>query len=199
MSSILSDALLILDSNGHPTTEGSHQVDLPHGRGTSSGTVPAPAAGSGPPPHVAPPAAREGARRTFGGNQYWKVPGGHLVYNAADESIDAHCDHPDHVDPRNRCRINRKRFACKRGLKDAQGRPIGFLLAWLAAAPNADSAFSHKKLAKTKDLHPDELELFSRGKRCAGRQWVKTNRLNDLLALERPRRDGEESEPEGIP
>ncbi len=126
------------------------------------------------------------------------MPGGHLVYNAADESIDAHCDLKEHVDRKNPCRLNRSRFVCKRGLNEARGRPVGFLMAWLAAAHHADSATSHKHMSRTRQCHAEDLAHFSFAKRSRGRQWVVDNGLTDLLGLERPKRGGEGEEPEGL-
>jgi hypothetical protein len=172
-----------------PTTCPTSSRDTP--------SVPSSSSGGGPPPVA--PAVPPGGRHRFGGNLYWPVPGGFLVYNRADESIDGHCSCDAHEDRRNACRINRVRLACKRGSNLARGRPIGFLMAWLAAASTKDDAASHKRMSNPRTRTPDDLEHFTLAKRESGRQWVvDRGGMTDLLGLERPQRPGEGPEPEGL-
>ena len=76
------------------------------------------------------------------------------------------------------------------GRKVAQGRPLGLLAAWLHAGcqPAIADRDDHKAFQPTRE------------QRLAGRALVHADPNADLfLAFERPRRDGEESEPDGLP
>ena len=68
----------------------------------------------------------------------WKVPDmqGRLVFDPHRNSLAAHCDVPEHNTSRTaKCIINRNCEAWKGALRTpkqrSQGRPVGFLLAWL--------------------------------------------------------------------
>ena len=76
------------------------------------------------------------------------------------------------------------------GRKVAQGRPLGLLAAWLHAGcqPAIADRDDHKSFQPTRE------------QRLAGRALVKADPNADLfLAFERPRREGDDSEPEGLP
>ena len=76
------------------------------------------------------------------------------------------------------------------GRKAAQGRPLGLLAAWLHAGcqPAIADRSDHKAWQPTRE------------QRIAGRALVRADPNADLFfAHERPRKEGEDSEPEGIP
>ncbi len=133
--------------------------------------------------------------RVFAHNQCWAVPGGWVVYNAAAESLDAHCSCFAHRNPSNPCRLNRTRTG-GRG-QTARGRPLGLLLAWLRASPCHITRDRHKHMVDVKKRQPGDELFFALDKREFARQWLVDNGLNDLLGLERPQRIGEPSEPVG--
>jgi hypothetical protein len=136
------------------------------------------------------------AARSFGANQYWRVPGGFLVYNVLEESLDAHCSCDKHVNRKNPCRVNRTRLET-RGSPE-KGRPLGFLMAWLAAQGCRDSEFAHKSMAIPHRRRPEDLPFLLLARRQAGRTWLQDHGFHDLLGLERPKRDGEPDEPLGL-
>ncbi len=115
---------------------------------------PPPAAADPPRPNRRPPPA------------HWdrhELPlGGDLVYDARMNSFAAHCRSPGH----GLCRVNR---TCNGSdTKQAQGRPVGFLAAWLLVGDMYPDRASH--LAASRDeirLCPDT--------RLRGREWVGTS------------------------
>jgi len=80
----------------------------------------------------------------------------------------------------------------------ARGRPLGLLMAWLAAAECKASRDKHKHMVNPKHKEPGDELWFSHEKRVAGRQWLIDHGYADLLAKERPCRPGEGDEPEGV-
>ena len=89
-----------------------------------------------------PPAARPVGGRAGGGGRSGEeilridVPGGRLVYYAESQDFKVFCMDAGHLN------CEKKRTA-KPGIRKGQGRPIGFLLGWLAAADNHEDASSH--------------------------------------------------------
>jgi hypothetical protein len=154
-----------------------------------------PASSSGAPPAVGLPPVPLVEDRFFGGNQQWPVPGGFIVYNVRGDSLDAHCSCNRHDDRHNPCRLNRTRSVCKRGINKARGRPLGYLMAWLAAAHLKGSAAEHKDMTKPRLQTPVDLESFSLARREAGRQWIVDRGYTDLLEIERKKLDSEPAEP----
>ena len=77
----------------------------------------------------------------------------------------------------------------------AQGRPMGFMLAWLAEAPPAISRFDHVHLFKP------SYEVRARHRERGMLQAAELPNLGDLFAKERPPRQhlGEGDEPRGCP
>jgi hypothetical protein len=138
------------------------------------------------------------APRFFSGHESWQVPGGWIVFNSTELSLDAHCSHPEHRCTRNPCRLNRSSEECRRGLNMARGRPLGLLMAWLAAGGRKSSMEKHKATLKPYERDEGDLEFFSLEKRTAGREWLKIQGHATLLAKERKRRTGEPEEPAGI-
>ena len=78
---------------------------------------------------------------------------------------------------------------CRPGPKKAQGRPLGFLAAWL---------LSHEASATQHD-HVFNCRPSRERRRQARRDLSRSPNLPAFLIKERPKRDGEESEPEGDP
>jgi hypothetical protein len=72
----------------------------------------------------------------------------------------------------------------------AKGRPLGYLVAWLAGAHNASNKEEHWAAANQPS--------FEARKDARARLAIYANG-NSLLEHERPKHDGEDDEPEGIP
>ena len=115
---------------------------------------------------------------------------GELVWNDAMTSLNAHCPNAAHC-TQGHCHTDR---SLTDGRKAGQGRPLGFLLAWL---------FEHAACA-TKDLHQDLKkslgQAFGLQKRRDARDWARAQggAYDELFGKERPRRDGEPDEPDSI-
>jgi hypothetical protein len=130
----------------------------------------------------------------------WEMPGlpGRLVYDPHRKSVAAHCELPCHSILQDRCNVNRTCEESKRGLntskQKSQGRPIGFLLAWLAQAadhgPHADKK-SHMAVRLKSDV-------LTHAERLSWRQRA-IDAGCPFLQHERKKRDGEGEEPEGMP
>ena len=83
------------------------------------------------------------------------------------------------------CRRTRTARAGKRG---AQGRPLGNLVAWIKGGAAFTSKDNHMKWTPARDV------------RVAGRELLRGKEEGPFFfALERDKREGEESEPEGCP
>ena len=126
----------------------------------------------------------------------------HYTDDKGTNQLGAHCRHPDHG---SECRVNR---TVKEGAsKPAQGRPLGFLLAWLKCANDftgADGKERHMQIARSPYCLFDDRLTFI--KRSEMRAWASDNgsrEVEDLCQLcaeiERPPRigNGEGTEPEG--
>ena len=117
----------------------------------------------------------------------------------AAESLDAHCSLCSHEHRVNPCRLNRTRFKCKRNINKARGRPLGFLLAWLAAGTSKTTRTLHGDMLKPQKRAEGDEAYFTLEIRQRLRIWlVEDGGFTQLLELERPRRAGEPAEPEGI-
>ena len=57
------------------------------------------------------------------------VPGGSIRWYKS-KKFTAHCDCTDHA-PKNRCRLERLTTSSKVPGREGQGRPLGFLMAWI--------------------------------------------------------------------
>ena len=156
------------------------------------------AGGSPPPPP--PPAGPE----AFGAGGIWRrlrVPGvdGCIVWSETGNTINAHCERDCHVrrpdpvlgTPAQCCHTDRSRMASDR--RRGQGRPVGLLIAWLQCQDKYVDKASHQAM-----------KIFLAGKgglerRRAARAWLKAQPgFEHVFALERPKRDGEDSEPEVV-
>ena len=90
-----------------------------------------------------------------------------------------------------KCMKRRTLLARKGGAQTAQGRPVGYLLAWLRRGTAHDvlHAKQHKRRVKV-----------TRGQRKEGRAYAKTQEsLRTFLENERDRWPGEGSEPDNEP
>ena len=116
--------------------------------------------------------------------------GGHLVaedcikYNPATDNFYATCKNLHH----GRCVASR---SAHEGRKPAQGRPLGFLAAWIAKGDSCSDQVQHKK------LQPSQADRLAA--RCDLAKPEQADLLPEFLAKERPRRADEAEEPEGCP
>ena len=115
---------------------------------------------------------------------------GELVWNDAKTSLNAHCSNAAHCTT-SHCHTDR---VLTDGRRAGQGRPVGFLLAWL---------FEHAEHA-TKNLHQDLKKTLGQAagwqKRRDARAWARAQggTCDELFGIERPRHDGEPDEPDTI-
>ena len=162
----------------------------------------APAAAPLPPPPPPLPSGEDIRTLRFRhDNPRWKVPGGYIVHNVQRDSLDAHCERACHYVPTNPCRVNRTYCGDYLGRPTARGRPLGFLLAWLEVGcdPDCKSRDAHSRVADARRRTPDDEALMSKERRLAARQKaLDTGRYTAMFDLERPCRDGEGLEPDGL-
>ena len=110
-------------------------------------------------------------------------------------SLDAHCGNSLHENKKNPCRVCRG--LDKGSRNEHKGRPVGLLIAWLFADRSTQKLHGDVLVAKRRTK--DDIESMSHESRVRARQWARTNGLEHLFALERPRRtdsDGNFVEPE---
>lgn len=118
--------------------------------------------------------------------------GGTTNYYLSTKSFQANCMCDAHG-PQNTCRLTRTQKASASASQQAQGRPLGFMASWLLEAGHFPTANDHKgawglQLAAAKE------------RRVAARAVLRTCAAFEALAMrERPRREGEGSEPEDAP
>eukprot|EP00959_Pyramimonas_sp_CCMP1952_P171074 3574524-Pyramimonas_sp.AAC.1 len=141
-----------------------------------------------PPSEVSASSAWGGPRRPRRGAFY--VPGGSIRYYETGNRIEYVCGNPLH----GKCVLTRQ---VNEGARPAQGRPNGLGVAWLALGPHCSKHQHHPK-AK------DPMGWPTRSQRQAGRDYLKgldsdLPEAAALLRAERPKRSGEESEPEDEP
>lgn len=143
-----------------------------------------------PPPELVPlPAAeaRTGRRGADSRNVRLDVPGGYLAYYAGPKTFYAVCKHNHSAGAD--CRLTRtSRGSVKR---EANGRPLGLLFAWLKTQNEFTDAASHR----------DMVFLSHADRRNARAELSQIEGSEALLALERVVREdaGEGSEPEDLP
>jgi len=106
--------------------------------------------------------------------------------------ITAHCNFAAHG---RLCRLRRTITASLHS--QAQGRPGGLLLAWIDCAADYGSAIAHQTMGQKKFAHTQP--QLNQAKRNAARDWAEGQpSLRACLdELERPRRPGEDKEPDG--
>ena len=127
---------------------------------------------------------------------FWQVPGGHIVFHLG--RLDAHCGfegtHKNKINP---CRLGRTctEAPSRRG---AQGRPLGFLLAWLNVAHKYGDDKRHKNGTKAAQMCVADYDNLSFEVRNKWRMWLNeqtSQEFVDLREKERDARIGESSEP----
>ena len=90
--------------------------------------------------------------------------------------------------------LGRKARTCNPGRRAGQGRPLGFLRAWLARAS------SHACFDQLSHKDTGEASVFSTEERRAARHSMDGLEGAEVLKrMERPPSEGEDSEPEACP
>lgn len=132
--------------------------------------------------------ARASSTRDRSSTESLVVPGcGNIRFLPTLNVLVAVCDHPGHGDCRRQKTLMPSEAKTNRG--KGQGRPIGFLCAWLREQCDHDERTDHIR------FNP------SYQQRLEARQWLMTNAAGaaDFSEThERPLRDGEDSEPKVI-
>jgi hypothetical protein len=114
---------------------------------------------------------------------------GQLVWDPAGKQLDAHCGTAAHNAGHSRCHTDR---ALTTGRRKGQGRPIGFLVAWLRCC-GCPSKSDHQQL-KT-----DLGKLNKIHERRSARAWLHGRPgAAQVFGLERAVEAGENSEPDVI-
>lgn len=157
-----------------------HEVSATGAAGSSNDPAPAPKGKARPKGPAKQP--RRGGRES-GDILYYSVPGGEIRFYPATRRFVAHCEEGRH----GQCR--REKLA-HGGAYAPQGRPLGYLIAWLL---DNDYTSHAEHLACT--------AVISLEDRQAGREALKAAIGADspLFAHERCRREGEPEEPEQCP
>lgn len=111
---------------------------------------------------------------------------GQIKYGSAGGILSAHCLNPSH----GLCRLQRTVRASEH--RPSQGRPLGFLIAWLWRGHLHESRESH---------FADRIgDVVTFDDRCAARVWAEGSEAMAFpLSKERPLRPGEAPEPTGNP
>lgn len=113
------------------------------------------------------------------------VPGGEIRYYAKTRRFAAMCEHPGHS---RKCR--REKVSHGGRIAGGQGRPLGYLAAWLARCELYETQRDHMVFETT----------ISWEERSAAREFLHgIEGIDVLFAAERPRREGEEDEPREHP
>ena len=142
------------------------------------GPVAEPADVAPPPP---PPAAGKAPAGRVRSDLFLHVPGGKLTFYAKG-FFTASCEAPGH----SKCILSRSSEA---GRKRAQGRPLGLLMAWLAAGAEHP----------TKEGHWDRTQWPNFQQRRDAREALAILPLGqELLAQERAQEPGEDIEPDDL-
>ena len=121
---------------------------------------------------------------------------GTLVFNKNSGSLDAHCElHGP------RCRVNRT--LNESATRPAQGRPLGFLLAWLFATEAGDVFACQREHFQSRLGKLPWSHLYTFEVRAAARDWLEADPewalwLDRSGCKERPMRGDEEREPHGL-
>jgi hypothetical protein len=122
---------------------------------------------------------------------------GTIVHEKVHKKLNAHCIHPPHlVDAgrKQKCHLDCLLYANPRKGMEGQGRPVGFLVAWLEdAAISGDVKDEHQTYKKSLR------SVAGKDRRVRARLFAKEHAtLRYLLLLERDKRDGEDSEPDEL-
>ena len=114
---------------------------------------------------------------------YFEVPCGQIRYYVKTRRLVAHCHHAGH----GHCRKEKLAFE---GARPGQGRPLGVIMAFLAAANDYEDH----------DIHLAVFTVVSFEDRVAGRNLLKGVAGSEVLfQYERKQRPGEGEEPEDCP
>ena len=120
----------------------------------------------------------------------------HLRHDTVRHILSAHCGLKSHGAY---CRVNRT-LKHENARKDAQGRPAGFLVQWMACANDFATSALHMQESRWPGcLASDQFEF---AKRAQARQWTYDHApgVKELLErIERLPRANEGDEPEGLP
>jgi len=175
------DGSMLLGDSAPEVSEAALAAFLAPAAAELAGGASAVAAGAGPGDgHLAPgPRGLE----ADGDRVAWHCPAGSIVWYKSHNDFYARCDDPRHRGGGPACRKVR---TAAPGTKAGQGRPCGWLAAWLLGHMEYEDREAHFRLCD-----PDlEMRLYARGVLQAS----EAGRL--LLACERPKADDESSEPE---
>jgi hypothetical protein len=119
---------------------------------------------------------------------------GQFVFDVQRKKLNAHCHQAAHALLSQTCHMDRTCEGSGLRTRSGQGRPLGFLAAWLLRGPKCSVKELHSNLKKTLGTRTFQEE------RLAARQYLKQfPEFQILFELERPPRDGEGEEPELVP
>ena len=126
---------------------------------------------------------------------------GHLVFNRVAGSLDAWCVCHQQEDLL-ACHMNRTLKPWKGKGRQAQGRPLGILVAWLMCATQVNRE-EHQEMRRHKEADDAAIDHLCLGYREHGRTVVESDPAwhawcTEHCCLERSRRPGEGPEPEGL-
>ena len=132
------------------------------------------------------------------GNRSWPVFDdegvkiGQIVWNAAGQSLDAHCSHDDHQSEHLRCHVNRT-VKPSRG----KGRPLAFLISWLRCGRAHGSRDGHFQARLGRGEAAEEVSFETRSSIRA--LIINDSDWDEARALERAPLANEGPEPRPLP
>lgn len=182
LSELMSDAEEESEASGAAASSGQAAA--------APASAPAEVVAPPPPPPSAAPAdgAHRDARPRRGATATVQTDGGSLSYYPSKSAFEAVCDNPHH----GRCVLTRtsKAKPDNRSGMTQGGRPVGFMLSWLAAGQGLPSKAAH---------WAPEVLAQPLGARAAMRRLAATTPSGrTLLSCERPAAEGEAPEPEDL-
>lgn len=199
------------DSGHEDTDSGMEEHEHDRVRGEGGQAPPSPLAVAPPPPPAVPRVG--GGRRA--GTSYARydvhdatgAPIGYITWNIGSKSIDAHCSR--HAGNRLDCAVNRTvtgSLAKTNSLnRSAQGRPLGFLIAWLRCGVDFEAGPAGRDAHHAVRLAKEPYTFLADGTGCArlaARTWAMgpgRALMQPLSDVERLKRAGEPEEPRGLP
>ena len=110
---------------------------------------------------------------------------GEIKYYSRARRFSAFCNQMSHGD---RCRRERTANASRSGI-GGQGRPLGYLVAWLSRGHQHETQQEHM------NCEDCEVAISLEDRSAARERLQQTLGFEGLFAGERPRRDGEDDEP----
>ncbi len=136
--------------------------------------------------------------RIKGNIQSWDVPGGTLKFDLKQNVLSAHCGVDCHQEEQNECRCRRTLSARLGSTSSAQGRPVGFLMAWLQDQHRHPDGLSHGNLGRRgRPQSSDDRAAMTKQIRMAARYLLDPE--HPVFRLERDRWPGEDDEPDECP